>query len=323
MKKFKKWLALSGLITLMFTLSGCVDTYKSGARIGEPTGEGIVYNLLVEPMNNIIQYLVGIFNGNYGLAIIVLTIVVRLFLFPLMINQTKKSTYMSEKMQAIKPQTEAIQAKLKAATSPQEQAAANTELRELYAEHNINMFSSMGCLPLLIQMPIFTALFFSIKFADGVKDATFLGIDLGSPNIPLVILAGVAYLVQSYISTIGVSPEQKKQMKMMLIVSPLMIVMISFSSPAGVTLYWVVGGIVSCFQSLYTNLVQKPKIKAQIDEELRLNPPKPVHVKTVTEIVEKEKPVKKAVNSSNANKKQRNTKPSSGINAGRKQNIEK
>jgi len=65
-------------------------------------------------------------------------------------------------------------------------------------------------------------------------------------------------------------------MKTMLIVSPLMIVFMSLSAPAGVTLYWVVGGVFSCLQTFITNVIMKPKIRAQVEAEMKANPPKTV-----------------------------------------------
>ena len=65
-------------------------------------------------------------------------------------------------------------------------------------------------------------------------------------------------------------------MRMMLIVSPAMIVFMSISAPAGVTLYWVVGGVFSCLQTFITNVIMKPRLKAQVAEELKQNPPKQV-----------------------------------------------
>jgi YidC/Oxa1 family membrane protein insertase len=100
--------------------------------------------------------------------------------------------------------------------------------------------------------------------------------NLGKPSIIFVVLAGIAYLGQGYLSTIGIPEEQKKTMKSMLIVSPLMIVFMSMSSPAGVTLYWVVGGIFTCIQTFITNILLRPRIKAQIQAELKKNPPKQV-----------------------------------------------
>ncbi|MGX6978760.1 membrane protein insertase YidC [Vagococcus elongatus] len=324
MKKFKKWLIASGLFGMMLTLSGCVQVIKSGPDAGKPTGDGWVYNLLVRPMSGIIDSLVQAFNGNYVLAVIILTVVVRAILFPLMVNQTKKSTYMSEKMAHLKPQIDAINAKVKAATTPEEQMAANKELQQLHKDHNINMFSSIGCLPLLIQMPIFTALFYSIKFASGVdKAAPFLGIDLSRPSWVLTIIVGLLYLGQAYLGTIGLDEAQKKQMRSMMFMTPIMMIMISFSSPAVVTIYWVVGGVISSLQTLYTNLVQKPKIRAQVEEEIRLNPPKPVEVKKVKE-VKPNRPGQTGYTPMNQGKGNKlNTKPTKGLNAGRKQNIRK
>ena len=73
----------------------------------------------------------------------------------------------------------------------------------------------------------------------------------------------------------------------MLIVSPLMIVFMSFSSPAGVALYWVVGGIFTCIQSAITNILLRPRIKKQVQEELKNNPPKQV-VTPIKDVTPKE-----------------------------------
>jgi YidC/Oxa1 family membrane protein insertase len=272
MRKLNKWLLSSGLFTLVLFLSGCV---KTGAN-GRPTGDGIVYNVLVKPMSSAITYLADNFNWNYGWAIIFITIIVRLIIMPLGLNQSRKSMIQTEKMQAIKPQLDAAQAKLKEATTREEQMQAQTELQQVYKENNMSMMGGIGCLPLLIQMPIFSALFFAAKYTDGILSSTFFGVNLGKPSIIFVVLAGIAYLGQGYLSTIGIPEEQKKTMRSMLIVSPLMIVFMSMSSPAGVTLYWVVGGIFTCIQTFITNILLRPRIKAQVAEELKKNPPKQV-----------------------------------------------
>ncbi|MGK0550508.1 membrane protein insertase YidC [Enterococcus faecalis] len=272
MRKINRWIYGSGLLFLLMFLSGCV---KTGAN-GQPTGEGFVYNYLVLPMSNAITYLVNNFNWNYGWAIIFITIIVRIVIMPLGLHQSKKSFIQTEKMQAIKPQVDIAQAKMKEATTREEQMSAQAELQRIYKENNVSMVGGIGCLPLLIQMPIFSSLFFAARYTKGIATATFFGINLGKPSIVLVVLAGVAYLAQGYISMIGIPEEQKKTMKSMLVVSPLMIVFMSFSSPAGVSLYWVVGGIFTCIQSVITNIFLRPRIKAQIQEELKKNPPKQV-----------------------------------------------
>lgn len=304
MKKFNKWLLGSGLITLMLFLSGCVKTGSDG----QPTGEGFVYNYLVQPMSNMITYLVDNFNWNYGWAIVVITIVVRLIILPIGLNQSRKSMIQTEKMQAIKPQIDVIQERLKQATTREEQAEAQMEMQRIYKENNVSMMGGIGCLPLLIQMPIFSALFFAARYTEGISEASFFGINLGEPSIVFVVLAGVAYLIQGYISTIGIPEEQKKTMKSMLIVSPLMIVFMSFQSPAGVALYWVVGGVFSCLQTFITNILLKPRIKAQIAEEMKKNPPKQV-VTPIKDVTPKKETI------------ELDKKPTSGgRNAGKQQN---
>ena len=102
----------------------------------------------------------------------------------------------SEKMQALKPQVEAAQQKLKAATTREEQMAAQAEMQQVYRENGLSMTGGIGCLPLLIQMPIFSALYFTARYTEGIRESSFYGIDLGSPSMVLVAIAGVAYLLQ-------------------------------------------------------------------------------------------------------------------------------
>ncbi len=260
------------LVSILLFLSGCVRMDSNG----NPDTSGIVYRVLVHPMGQAITYLVENFNWTYGWAVITMTVIVRIIILPLGISQSKKTMIQSEKMQALKPQIEAAQQKLKAATTREEQMAAQAEMQQVYRENGLSMTGGIGCLPLSIQMPIFSALYFTARYTEGIRESSFYGIDLGSPSMVLVAIAGVAYLLQGYISTIGIPEEQKKTMRTMLIVSPAMIVFMSISAPAGVTLYWVVGGVFSCLQTFITNVMMKPRLKAQVAEELKQNPPKQV-----------------------------------------------
>ncbi|WP_122645254.1 membrane protein insertase YidC [Enterococcus mediterraneensis] len=286
MTKMKNWLVGSGLIALLLTLSGCVSIDKNG----NPDTSGIVYRILVEPLSNFIQYLVNNFNWSYGWAIIIVTIIVRVIILPLGIHQAKQTMVQSEKMQFIKPQVTAAQQKLKEATTREEQMAAQMEMQAVYKENGVSMTGGIGCLPLLIQMPIFSALYYTARYTEGIRESVFYGINLGEASLVLVAIAGLSYLIQGYISQIGVPEEQKKTMRTMLIVSPLMIVFMSFGAPAGVTLYWVVGGVFSCIQTYITNVIMKPKIRAQIEEEMKANPPKTVVTPPKKDVTPKETP---------------------------------
>lgn len=269
LKKTTKRLLLSGfMLSALLFLTGCVQT-----KNGKPTGEGWVYTILVKPMSSAVEFFANNLGLGFGVAIILVTVIVRLLILPLGLNQAYKSSYMQEKMRYLKPVLEPIQTKLKNATSNEEKMAAQSELMAAQKENGVNMFGSMGCLPLLIQMPFFSALFYAARYTDGISTATFLGIDLGKSSIALTIVAGIFYFIQSYISTIGIDEEQKKQMKSMMLMSPLMIIFFSISSPAGVTLYWVIGGIFGVIQQIIVTFMIKPHLRAKIDAEFEANPP--------------------------------------------------
>ncbi|HEL1584704.1 TPA: membrane protein insertase YidC [Streptococcus suis] len=274
MKKINR-LFLSGLsLTTLLLLSGCVQTDKSG----NPTG--IIWNLLGQPMSYLIEFFAENQGLGFGLAIIIVTILVRLIILPLGIYQSKKAAYQSEKMNYIKPVLAPIQERMKNASSQEEQLAAQQELLATQKEYGVSMFGGIGCLPMLIQMPFFSAIYFAARHTPGISEATFLGIDLGKSSIVLTAVAAILYYGQSLLMTVGMDEEQKKQMRTMSLVNPLMIGYFSLISPAGVTLYWVIGGVFGLFQQAITNFIIKPKIRKQVEEEFKNKPLKPSNRKT-------------------------------------------
>lgn len=271
--KVKKNLAISsGLLLLLFVLSGCVDTYKSGPKAGQPTGEGIIYNLLVEPMSHAVQFFANNLNLGYGIAIIAITIIVRILILPLGLHSSKQMLIQQYKMAKIQPEMNKIREQIKTASTQEEQMKLNLAMSELMKKNDISMFGGMGCLPLLLQMPIFTALFFAARYTPGISSAEFLDINLGSPNFVLTLLAAGSYLLQGYLSSLSMPKDQRKQMQMTMFMSPIMIFFVSVNSPAGVTLYWVVGGLVSCLQVLITNFYHKPRIQKKLDAYFEEHP---------------------------------------------------
>lgn len=296
MNKLKKLVLTSGVLSLVLFLSGCMKMDKQG----NPTG--FIYEYLVVPTGNAIIWLADLFNGSYGLAIIFITLIVRIIILPLNLSQSKKSMVQQEKMAFIKPELDVVQQKQKAATTAEEKAAAQQELMDVYKRNNMSMMGGIGCLPILIQMPVFTAMFQAIRLSPQIAESNFLGLNLGDRNAYLAIAAGLVYVIQAFISMIGLSPEQKKQMRTMLFMNPVMILVFTWSSPAGLGLYWLVGGVFACFQTLITNLYHKPKIKAAIAEELKDRPV----VQPATPIKQAEVVSPSSKKSSPNNKKKRN-----------------
>ena len=270
MKSIKR-IALSIMgVAMLLVLTGCVQVDKA---TGQPTG--FIWNTIGAPMAEAIKYFATDKGLGFGVAIIIVTIIVRLIILPLGIYQSWKATLHSEKMNALKHVLEPHQTRLKEAETQEEKLEAQQALFAAQKEHGISMFGGVGCFPLLIQMPFFSAIYFAAQHTEGVSEASFLGIALGSPSWILIACAGVLYYVQSLLSLHGVEDEtQREQLKKMIYMSPMMIVMFSIFSPASVTLYWVVGGFMMILQQFIVNYIIRPKLRKKVREELAKNPPK-------------------------------------------------
>ena len=269
MKSIKR-IALSAMgVAMLLILTGCVQVDKS---TGLPTGP--VWDFLGAPMGEAIKYFANDQGLGFGVGIIIVTIIVRLIILPLGIYQSWKATLHSEKMNALKHVLEPHQTRLKEATTQEEKLEAQQALFAAQKENGISMFGGVGCFPILIQMPFFSAIYFAAQHTEGVAQASYLGIPLGSPSWILIACAGVLYYVQSLLSLHGVEDEtQREQLKKMIYMSPLMIVMFSIFSPASVTLYWVVGGFMMILQQFIVNYIIRPKLRKKVREEYAKNPP--------------------------------------------------
>ena len=184
---------------------------------------------------------------NYGIAIILLTILVRLLFWPL----THKSTVGMKKMQELQPKMKEIQAKFK--DNPQR---LQQETWALYREAKVNPMSS--CLPMLIQIPVFIALFNVLRSAVELRYAPFLWIgDLSEPeglfaswfpfgglNILPILMAVSTGLQSAFTPSAG----DKNQQKMMMIFMPLMMLFMFYSFPSALSLYWFLSNLFSIVQ---------------------------------------------------------------------------
>lgn len=234
-------LKLGGLLVgVLLVLTGCQSVENE---------EGFFYDLFVKPMDSLLDFLGNsVFNGSYGLAIIAITVTIRLILMPLMLRNYRKQAVMKTKMDIVKPKMEEIQAKMKAAKTKEEQMAIQQEMLNLYREHQINPLN-MGCLPIIIQMPIIMGLYFAILYSEDVGNHEFLWFNLGTPDFIMTLIAGFIYLIQAQVSLWTVPESQKQQMKWMIYISPIMIIVISFTSMAALPLYWSVGGFILIVQT--------------------------------------------------------------------------
>jgi len=193
---------------------------------------------------------------NYGLAIILLTIVIKLVLFPINQKQLKSMRAMQE----IQPKMKYVQDKYK--DDPQVMQA---KLMELYKLHGVSPLS--GCLPLLIQMPIFFAFYQALismsktAFLHAANPGFLWIPNMGAkdPYFILAILAGLTTFIQQRVSMVDTKdPTQKTMLYFM----PVFMAYIATTVPAGLPLYWVVFNILGILQQLYVNRIhEKTKLE--------------------------------------------------------------
>jgi YidC/Oxa1 family membrane protein insertase len=184
--------------------------------------------------------------NNWGVAIILLSVLVYLLLYPLSSKQMRSM----KEMQLLQPKVEELRKAFK--DNPQKM---NKEIMELYREHKVNPLG--GCLPLLLQMPIFFALYNALMRSIVLKGATFLWIkDLSEPDrllslpkgLPVIggelnilpIIMAIGMFLQQKISLANTRGEAAEQQKIMLIVMPVMFGLIFYRMPSGLVLYWFV-----------------------------------------------------------------------------------
>lgn len=236
----------------------CSTLLLSACSADNGSNNGFFHTYLVSPFINALEIIASLFNGNYGLSIIVVTIIIRLILMPMMLKQTKKQQEMKVKMDMLKPELEVIQKKLKETKDQKEQQSLQQEMLGLYQKHNVNPLS-IGCLPILIQMPVLMGFYYAISSSSEIATHSFLWFSLGQSDIWITAIAGIVYFLQYKVSSLNLPEDQRKQMKMMGLISPLMIVIVSLNAPAALPLYWSVGGLFLIFQTQLARVLYKPK----------------------------------------------------------------
>ncbi|MBM3119683.1 MAG: membrane protein insertase YidC [Chloroflexi bacterium] len=215
--------------------------------------------IILEPVLNSLIALCTVLGGSFGLAIIVLTVIVRLILFPLTVRQTQST----KAMQTLQPKIQELQKKY-----AKNQQKLQQEMMKLYKEAGIN---PLGCLwPMLIQLPIWIALYQSIMQALAATPENLLSLSqhlyswaaVGQavplnehflwlrlsrpdPNLILAILVGgTMWVQQKMVTPPAADPRQQSMTSMTTLMMPLMFGLFTLSFPSGLALYWVVSNII-------------------------------------------------------------------------------
>lgn len=176
--------------------------------------------------------------GNFGLSIIILTILIKIVLLPLTLKQDKSM----KEMKNLQPKIDALREKY-----GNDKQLLNQKTMELYKEHNVN--PAGGCLPLLVQLPILWALFGVLRKEGVVPDETFLWLSLGTPDPYFVfpVLNGVVAFIQQKLMGTNNNPQMKNMMYMF----PIMMIFISYKMPGGLQLYWLTSSLAGVIQQYF------------------------------------------------------------------------
>ena len=207
---------------------------------------------------------------NYGIAIILLTLVARGAVLPLTLRQVRQSKRMAEVMPLLKPKLEALKEKHKG-----DARKIQEETMKLYAEYGINPLATMaGCLPMVLQMPVFISLYMVLGRAIELRGQPFFGwitdlsrsdVVLEAVKIPFIFPQGLTILpILMGASLFGLNKLTIKdpQQQAMVWIMPIMMLVFSGSMPSGLVLYWTVSNLFSMTQTWLINAGPLPVVAA-------------------------------------------------------------
>jgi YidC/Oxa1 family membrane protein insertase len=203
------------------------------------------FTVLAKPLLYSLKFFNG-YVGNYGVAIIIITIILKALFFPL----THKSYKSMKDMQKIQPKMAALKEKFK-----DDRDAMNKAVMELYRDHKVNPLG--GCLPMVVQIPVFFALYKALMFSIELRHAPFFFwvTDLADkdPYYVTPVIMGVTMFIQQKMTPSQMDPIQQK----MMLALPVVFTFMFLSFPSGLVLYWLVNNVLTIGQQMYINKLVK------------------------------------------------------------------
>lgn len=225
---------------------GLEDTIDFGWFI---YGSWSIVKAVAKPLFSVLRFIYE-YTHNYGVAIILLTLGIKLLFVPLQYKSYKSM----QGMQTIQPKVLALQEKLK-----DNKEKLNQELMKLYKEHKVNPVG--GCLPMVLQMPVFVALFNILYMTIDLRQAPFMlwinDLSAQDPYYVLPVLMGISMVVQQKIMPTTMDPTQAK----MMMILPVGLTFLFVTFPAGLVLYWVTNNVLTITQQFVTDryILKKPR----------------------------------------------------------------
>ncbi len=228
---------------------GLEDTIDFGWFIYGSWG---VVKMVAKPLFYVLRFLYE-YTQNYGVAIILLTCGIKLLFVPLQYKSYKSM----QGMQKIQPKIQALQAKLK-----DDRERLNRELIKLYKEHKVNPVG--GCLPMVLQMPVFISLFNILYMTVDLRQAPFMlwiaDLSIPDPYYVFPILMGASMVLQQKIMPTTMDPTQAKMMLLL----PVFLTFLFLNFPAGLVIYWLTNNVLTVAQQVVTDrCILKPPAASQ------------------------------------------------------------
>jgi YidC/Oxa1 family membrane protein insertase len=219
-----------------------LDILKAqGNRLEEAIDFGW-YSAIAKPLLYTLKFFYKYF-GNYGLAIIIITVILKVFFFPL----THKSYKSMKEMQKLQPKMTALREKFK-----DDRDGLNRAVMELYKEHKVNPLG--GCLPMVVQIPVFFALYKALMSSIELRQAPFFfwitDLSAKDPYYVTPIIMGVTMVIQQKMTpNTSMDPTQAKMMMAL----PVVFTFMFLNFPSGLVLYWLVNNVLTIAQQYYIN----------------------------------------------------------------------
>jgi YidC/Oxa1 family membrane protein insertase len=277
--------------------------------------------IILEPVLNSLIAMCNVFGGSFGLAIIVLTVLIRLILFPLTVRQTQST----KAMQSLQPKIQELQKKY-----AKNQQKLQQEMMKLYKEAGIN---PLGCLwPMLIQLPIWIALYQSIRQALAATPESLLSLSQHlyhwaavGQAVPLndhflwlrlsqngdimlaVLVGGTMWIQQKMVTPPPADPRQQTMTSMTTLMMPLMFGFFVLSFPSGLALYWVVSNIIGIVIQYFVSggwgYLRAPSAPKQVPAQKASPPQKPMPAEQQSKVLKQASEQSKTIKQASEEKK--------------------
>ncbi|HOO90556.1 MAG TPA: membrane protein insertase YidC, partial [Syntrophales bacterium] len=203
------------------------------------------FSAIATPLLQVLKFFYK-YTHNYGIAIIIITIIIKILFFPL----THKSYKSMKDMQKIQPKMAELKEKYK-----NDRDALNRSIMELYRTHKVNPLG--GCLPMFIQIPVFFALYKALMFSIELRHAPFMlwitDLSAKDPYYVTPVIMGATMFIQQKMTPSSMDPMQAK----MMLALPIVFTFMFLNFPSGLVIYWLVNNILTIAQQVYINKTLK------------------------------------------------------------------